>query len=231
MVKSTYDDDWILENYDKYPTNRELLRAYNETHSDVRTEAGMNAHLQQYLKLFRIRMFTKEEVAFMREHYPVLIDNEFLEAFEKEFKWKPKKKHILQSANAFGIKKTPETLFRSKRMQHWRPIGSEKTTMRGAQKNVMVKVADTGDWWTDWRPKQYLVWEAAHGDVPKSHMIVFLDGNTTNCDLENLACIPKRYIGMMNKLFRNESKDPKIRAAKIEWCKLHEAIREKKHDI
>ena len=227
MVKSTYDDDWIIKNYDKYPTNRELLKAYNETHDCDRPESGFNQHIEQYLKLFRIRKFTKEEIAFMRKYYPVLIDNEFYEAFVKEFNWTPKKKQIMQSACVFGINKTPETLFRSKRMQNLRPLGSEKTTMRGAQECTMVKVADTGEWWTDWRPKQYVVWEKAHGKIPDGHMIVFLDGNTTNCDLENLACIPKRHNGMMNKLFRNESKDPKLRAAKIEWCKLYDAIKEK----
>ena len=229
MVESTYDDAWIIENYDKYKTNKELVKAYNEAHGDNRTEKGIGYHTTQYLKLFRIRKFTKEEIAFMQKYYPVLIDNEFLDAFEKEFGWRPKKKHVLGSACDFGIRKTPETLFRSKRMLTLRPIGSEKTTMRGAQRNVMVKVCDTGDWWTDWKPKQYIVWEEAYGKVPDKHAIVFLDSDTTNCDLDNLTCIPKRYLGMMNKLFRNESKDPKVRAAKIEWCKLYDAIKEKKH--
>ena len=227
MNRSTYDDEWLLENYDKYQNNRQLLKAYNEAHPDKRTEKGLGYHTSQYLDMRRIRKFTKEEIAFLKEYYPVLIDYEFLDAFEARFGWRPAKKRIFQSACDFGIKKTPETRYRSKRMQNLRPLGSEHITKRGGQINVFVKVCDTGDWWTDWKPKQFVVWEEANGKIPKGHAIVFIDGNTTNCDLDNLMCIPKRYLGMMNKLFKNNSKDPELKKLKIEWCKLYDELKEK----
>ena len=37
--------------------------------------------------------------------------------------------------------------------------------------------------------KHRLIWEQAHGEIPKGYIITFLDGNPQNCVLENLAMI------------------------------------------
>lgn len=39
--------------------------------------------------------------------------------------------------------------------------------------------------------KHHYVWEKAHGPLPKGHCIVFLDGDKTNCTLDNLQCIDR----------------------------------------
>ena len=41
----------------------------------------------------------------------------------------------------------------------------------------------------NWRPKSYVVWEAANGPVPEGHVLIFLDGNGLNCDLSNIMCV------------------------------------------
>lgn len=38
------------------------------------------------------------------------------------------------------------------------------------------------------RVLQRVIWEAAHGPIPKGSMIIFTDGNPVNCALENLEC-------------------------------------------
>ena len=38
-------------------------------------------------------------------------------------------------------------------------------------------------------PKHLLVWEQAHGSVPKGHYVIFLDGNKMNCGLDNLRLV------------------------------------------
>lgn len=37
-----------------------------------------------------------------------------------------------------------------------------------------------------WEKKHLLVWRGANGEIPKGHKVVFLNGDTTDCRLENL---------------------------------------------
>lgn len=41
-------------------------------------------------------------------------------------------------------------------------------------------------------PKRRVVWEQHFGPIPKTHMVIHLDGNKLNCDIDNLYCIPKK---------------------------------------
>ena len=52
---------------------------------------------------------------------------------------------------------------------------------------IYVKVAEGGKW----RRKHVVVWEASFGPVPSKNTILFADGNTHNCALENLIPAPK----------------------------------------
>jgi len=35
------------------------------------------------------------------------------------------------------------------------------------------------------------LWQQAHGEIPRGHIVVFSDGDTMNCVLENLECITR----------------------------------------
>jgi hypothetical protein len=43
------------------------------------------------------------------------------------------------------------------------------------------------------------VWEAAHGPIPPGHIVIFLDGDKTNCDLSNLRLVTQAEKQMLNK--------------------------------
>lgn len=70
------------------------------------------------------------------------------------------------------------------------PIGTEKMLADGY---VWVKInnvpkAKKG---VNWKQKHVLLWEQANGQVPKNHVIIFLDGDHQNFDLDNLKMISK----------------------------------------
>ena len=66
------------------------------------------------------------------------------------------------------------------------PIGAEWVDPYGY---VHIKVSTTGARAQRWRRKHYITWEAVNGKVPKGKYIIFLDGNTQNCGIENLALV------------------------------------------
>lgn len=78
-----------------------------------------------------------------------------------------------------------------------------------------------------WVRKKYIVWEQTHGAIPENHCIIHLDGNQMNCDISNLACIPKEYMGLLckNKWF---SKNKLVTKTAIKWCELHLSLKQSK---
>ena len=49
-----------------------------------------------------------------------------------------------------------------------------------------------------WMRKARWVWMQEHGDIPKGHVVIQLDGDPANCDLDNLICVPRRVLITLN---------------------------------
>jgi hypothetical protein len=52
----------------------------------------------------------------------------------------------------------------------------------------------------EWEPLHRHVWELHHGAVPEGYNITFRDGNTTNCNIENLECISNAELMERNRI-------------------------------
>jgi hypothetical protein len=77
-----------------------------------------------------------------------------------------------------------------------------------------------------WLPRHQWLWAEAHGPQPGDHVVIFKDGNTLNCCLENLACIPRAELLLRNRgLDLPEDLKDAIRLLK----KLNKAIHEKQY--
>lgn len=100
-----------------------------------------------------------------------------------------------------------------------RPVGSERVTKDGY---IEVKVAEPDVW----KLKQVHIWELANGEIPKSHVVIFLDGNIFNFDLDNLKCISRAENLYLN---RNELRfnDKALTSAAVNVAKLNNAIKER----
>lgn len=84
--------------------------------------------------------------------------------------------------------KLKDTFFKKgQRSQNWVPVGTE--VFRDGY--MLVKVKDGPDLgqWDRWVFKHRLVWESAHGLIPKGGHVIFLDGDHRNCELSNLALV------------------------------------------
>lgn len=102
------------------------------------------------------------------------------------------------------------------------PVGTVNYTTDGYPK---IKVADPDKW-------EYLhrqTWEKHHGLVPDRHSVVFLDGDKTNWDISNLACLSKNEIVRMNQdgLFASDADLTKVG---IGYTKLKNKIIEVKRN-
>ena len=66
-------------------------------------------------------------------------------------------------------------------------------------------------------PKHRYLWEQAHGTIPKGYNIIFKNGNTLDCCLENLACVSNEELMQNNTIHRypNELKTAIKQISKI----------------
>lgn len=86
-----------------------------------------------------------------------------------------------------------ETQFQPGNMpQTWKPVGTE--TVRG-DGYTWVKVAEP----KKWREKHRMIWEAAHGPIPKGHALLFADGNKLNIELDNLILVTRSQLVRLNQ--------------------------------
>lgn len=77
---------------------------------------------------------------------------------------------------------------------NYKPVGAERIDRDGY---IWIKVRDDGD--KKWRPKHHVVWESANGPVPKKHVLIFLDGNKSNVNLDNLKLISNKQLLILNQ--------------------------------
>lgn len=79
---------------------------------------------------------------------------------------------------------------------NYMPIGS--TTVRDGY--TLIKVRDHHGV-KNWEFLHKVVWEKAHGPIPKGYRIVFINGNRSDCSLENLRCVSKAVTCIANSKF------------------------------
>jgi hypothetical protein len=77
----------------------------------------------------------------------------------------------------------------------YKPIGTERVSKDGYLER---KVNDDLPLQARWRAVHLLVWEAAHGPVPRSHAIAFKNGDKRDVRLDNLERITRRALMARN---------------------------------
>ena len=108
------------------------------------------------------------------------------------------------------------------------PVGTER--VRKSNGYVWVKIAEPNKW----RMKHLLVWEEANGPVPDGWKIYFKDGNTQNCELDNLMLIEQRVLGSLNRQglskYKGELAETAVNIARLSIASNDAIRKEKRQD-
>lgn len=184
----------------------------------------------------KYKQYTDAELSFLKENR-VLTRPELTRAFNRKFnKTKTciqikalctrkgyltgrtgcfKKGNIPATKGTKGLMRANITSFKKGNCPaNHKPVGSERICSRDGY--VLIKIAEPDKW----RGKHIVIWEAAHGKVPKGSVIRFKDENPLNHELDNLAMITRHenlYLNRHNYKELPEELKPTIRAvAKLE---------------
>lgn len=102
-----------------------------------------------------------------------------------------------------------------------KPIGSERVTVDGY---IEIKVAEPNVW----KLKHRVVWEAHYGKIPKDKMISFINGDGTNCNIDNLIMIDKQINGMLNTRFKIKERPKELVAVVGDIVQIRNKLKELK---
>ncbi len=64
---------------------------------------------------------------------------------------------------------------------------ADAVTIRMDSGNIPYKYLKIRD--SNWQLMHRVIYEQYHGPIPKGNVVTFKDGNTMNCDIDNLICI------------------------------------------
>lgn len=170
--------------------------------------------------------YTDEILDFIRENVKQHTDKEIAEMINDRWGWNTTYNGIRGAKSMFGIKsgvkrgtfvKGQTSWNKGKRMEtrgrmaetqfkkgqppiNHKPVGSERVNVYGY---LEIKVAEPNIW----ESKHRVIWEQHNGPIPPRHKIIFLDGDKSNLNIDNLALITNAQSVMLNKygLIKNDA--------------------------
>ena len=101
-----------------------------------------------------------------------------------------------------------------------KPVGSIVTRSDGY---LQRKIAEPNEW----KFEHVRVYEEAHGPIPEGYKLLFLDGDTTNCALDNLILVDRKTHIELNRRHLRFS-DPEMTQSGVAIAKARLAIMDAK---
>lgn len=215
---------------------RDLATAFNTRFGTKKTEGSIKAALKNHKircgrlpkdrLVNRFRLFSDDQVTFLKDNYPGRNVAELRKLFNAKFGTDMTWQQIKTAVSNRGITSGRTGHF-PKGHKPWnngtkgqgltgankrsfkkgsvppnrRPIGSERICPKDGY--VLIKVKErnphTG-FPTRWKHKHAHVWEQEHGPVPDGHCLIFKDGDKTNCeDINNVLLVSRAELLRLNK--------------------------------
>lgn len=173
--------------------------------------------------------FSSEEIEWLREHVPGWPMWLTMERFKARFGYHSTRRALQAACHRRGIKTgnlsncIVEGRKQCSKSSHWRPVGSEMVDNHGY---IQIKMNDDyGDRRVRWKMKHVVVWEQHHGPVPKKHVVIFRDGDRSNCDIGNLLLVSRDELLGMNR-HRLIQTDAELTDAGLALVNLRKAIKQ-----
>lgn len=222
--------EMLTEKFNR-PTSKSALCKAFKTHGIVKKRVTGEILNRKSTDTYHV--YTAEERDWLKKHNDEMTRDELADKFNEVFGCNVSRSSVKDVCiKRLGLKRSVNKGCFAKgdgRVDNSRlPIGTERRT----NGYLMVKYNDIKHdgkvthkmFRENWMEKQRYVYEQAHGAIPDGYVVVFLDNDSTNYDIENLYCIPRKILAVMNK---NNwfNKNPELTLTAIKWCELHYALK------
>lgn len=228
-----WNDEWITENYLRYPSYKEMAKAYNEKFGTDIKPVGLKGHARNKLGIEKPREthrhYTKEQIEFLKENYPKYGCGKTLEMFNKRFNETRTWSSMKNFGTCYGIHVDEKVAIENK-LKPVRAKGSKRAErnvgeVREENGRIVIKMP-SGKWEQIGRG----IWELNGREIPKGYSVIHLDGNVNNYNIDNLLAVPQKYVGLLQK-YGMRSDSAEVTKTGVMWCKLYDALGLKKGDL
>lgn len=195
------------------------------------------------------RLFTQEQIEWIKENYKTLsakeITKPFNEKFNRSVTWEQirtfvknngiksgrtgqfEKGAVSWNAGTKGVMKPNSGSFKKgDKPANQRRLGDERICSKDGY--VLIKVNQTNPYTgepTWFRLKHRVIWEEANGPVPDGMAIIFKDGNKLNCTLENLDIVGRDVLAHLNCRLGYGDMQPELKPTVVALAKLETATK------
>lgn len=230
MINEEFGTSFTEKQIDNYKRNHNLksgvkpgrdpgsCRKYSKEQIEYLREIAPGRESDEITRIFNEHWgtnFTRQQIQSVKKNHKIVsgIDTKFKKGNVPVNK---------DTTGMFNVGGNSGSFQKGLRPHNWCPIGTE---FEGKDGYVYVKVADKykGKKTDNWKAKHALIYEKAHGPIPKGYKCAFLDGDRRNYDLDNLTLVSKAESAYMarNRLY---TKDRELTRTGVALAKLGTTI-------
>lgn len=215
---------FIIENYKSMDWHSlcDLLNQKYGTNFNVKSLNRITYEMG--LRKYERNHFTDEQRIFLMDNIEKYSYPKLTELFNEKFGTNCTQGAVTQQCMTYLQVKRGDNYIPHNAME----IGAEVTKEKAkGYETVYVKVAsglkdNRGEMW---KPKHQVIWEQNNRPISDDEVVVFLDGNRNNFEPDNLYCITRKIMSLMNlNSWFTDNKELTLTA--IKWCELLYARKE-----
>lgn len=218
-----WNDEWIVENYLHYPSYKAMAEDHNKFFGTNAKAVSIKARARK-LGLIKPRndRYTEEQIEWLKENYHKYGCRKTAELFNEKFGDNRTFSSMKNFGRIHGVRVDEEVAVKNKLAPARAGYSKRKERPAGSTRmecgRMVMKCGDG-----TWKGAGKATWEKAHGKVPKGYVVTHLDGDTTNYALDNLAAVPLKHLGLLQK-YGLRSECAEITKTGLLWCELHDAL-------
>ena len=167
-------------------------------------------------------VWTNEQVEYLKKNAEGTPRKEIVKKLNDKFNLNLTLLQVRDCMNSRGIRNNIDKRFSAEsggnRCQQEKPIGTISKWECGYTRIKTGK--------NEWEFIQRYVWKKHHGEIPPGHSVIFLDGNTNNYNIENLALVNRNELMKYNSMKLNSDNQELNRVA-VNLAKLMTKAKEK----
>ena len=145
-------------------------------------------------KFNKIHKWSNDEREYLKEICHDRSYKEIAISMSDKFNYEFTSQNIKSAVQRYGLSTGRNGYFKKGHISESRkPIGSERKVNKDGY--ILVKVAEPNKW----ELKHKAIYEKHYGKIKKGNVVIFLDGNKSNFDINNLKCITRKQLLVMNR--------------------------------
>ena len=219
----TEEQNAFLQDIKGKDTYKNIANKFNEKFGTSITKEAIRRKIARGLYVSHVSKYTQEQEDFLREQSHIYSLAKVKAAFKEKYGMDITKQAITDRCRRVYHTAPTKAQDKADYKQYW----SESQIGDEAEKDgkIIVKISDKPNTkFGNWKYKHWHIWEQCNGQVPKEYRVIFLDGNNRNFDINNLACVPLKYVCLLaNNHWKFENAE--LTKSAIEWCELYFALK------